>query len=413
METDECDPSPTVSDRNKLALISLSDAKSVIIPTVPIFQIRQTSAQAISSLTQPYIRNHINYLNIEISSNTNLENQEQTKSSLDIDWSKSLFKPASNLGNSKRRECKSNSEDNYVNKLCDQPMNSQSNRLDPIRRTQRRSAEFSVQHNKHLSGKFGFNPTNTYKQKIIQLVGNKSGSDLKNNQELKSLKTAITREKKGLKRLVGGGSRIGTADIFSNKKQQADIKKLFQLVNDNELLKLENLLDTNIYDINCCDDKQRTCLHIASSKGNLEIVRLLISYGANPNIRDCVSNLPIHLAIISSHVPVVTLLLEAGTDIQSLDLNGNTVLHLAGTRLRWLLNDENKKASPKLKYEAIMIMNMIKQYLRRKKALTSELDNLADRLENVIQLEDVNGLDDILNQFDTLDIKSSSKKSFI
>jgi hypothetical protein len=52
---------------------------------------------------------------------------------------------------------------------------------------------------------------------------------------------------------------------------------------------------------------------------------------------------------------VVTLLLEAGTDINTLDLNGKTVLHLAGTRLRWLLNDENNKASPKLKIEAIMV----------------------------------------------------------
>ena len=118
---------------------------------------------------------------------------------------------------------------------------------------------------------------------------------------------------------------------------------------------VDELLDSNMYDVNCTDDKQRTCLHIASAKGNVEIIRLLLEHGANPNIRDCVNNLPIHLAIISSQVPAVTLLLEAGTDIHSLDLNGKTVLHLAGTRLRWLLNDENHKASPQLKKEAIMV----------------------------------------------------------
>ena len=51
--------------------------------------------------------------------------------------------------------------------------------------------------------------------------------------------------------------------------------------------------------------------------------------------------------------------LEAGTDIHSLDLNGKTVLHLAGTRLRWLINEENQKASPKLKYEAIMVCDYL------------------------------------------------------
>jgi ankyrin repeat protein len=126
-------------------------------------------------------------------------------------------------------------------------------------------------------------------------------------------------------------------------------------VSSNDYATVMELLDSNLYDVNCLDDKQRTCLHIASSRGALDIVRLLLNYGANTNVRDCVGNLPIHLAIISSHVPVVTLLLEAGTDIHSLDVNGKTVLHLAGTRLRWLLNDENQKASPKLKFEAIMV----------------------------------------------------------
>jgi ankyrin repeat protein len=116
------------------------------------------------------------------------------------------------------------------------------------------------------------------------------------------------------------------------------------------------LLESDMYDVNCNDDKQRTCLHIASSRGNVNIVRLLLDYGANPNLRDCVNNLPIHLAIIATHVPVVTVLLEAGTDIHTLDMNGKTVIHLAGSRLRWLLSEENNKVSPKLKYEAIIVI---------------------------------------------------------
>lgn len=56
---------------------------------------------------------------------------------------------------------------------------------------------------------------------------------------------------------------------------------------------------------------------------------------------------------------------------------------------------------------------MIKQYLRKKKANTTDLDMLADRLESVINLEDINrsSLDDILNQFDTLNIQTNSQQN--
>lgn len=411
METDDhC-------ERNKLALISLSDAKSVIIPTIPIFQLKQTSSQAITSLTQPYahrssILTSFNNLNVEISSSSlEIDNPEENPDNLGIDWSNSLFKPAAGFGQSKRRECKSSSDEIFISEILPNQTIKTSkivSNTDTLKQTGRCSAEFMppVLETRRLSGQFGFNPT---KSKIFQLVGvSKAVTDLKH------LKTAFGRDSKksNLKRLSGGLARL-----TSDRKYQTETinhnKKIFHLVSNNEYVKLKDLLETNIHDVNSCDDKQRTCLHIASARGNLDIVRLLLDYGANPNIRDCVSNLPIHLAIISSHVPVVTLLLEAGTDIHSLDENGNTVLHLAGTRLRWLLNDDNIQVSAKLKLEAIMIMDMIKQYLRKKKANTADLDMLADRLESVINLEDVNrsSLDDILNQFDTLNIQTNSQQN--
>ena len=54
-------------------------------------------------------------------------------------------------------------------------------------------------------------------------------------------------------------------------------------------------------------------------------------------------------------------------------------------------------------------MDMIKLYLKRKKASVADLDMLADRLENVISLDDMSSLDDILSQFDTLNIKTNSQ----
>ena len=56
-------------------------------------------------------------------------------------------------------------------------------------------------------------------------------------------------------------------------------------------------------------------------------------------------------------------------------------------------------------------MDMIKQYLRQKKANITDLDMLANRLETVINLEDMNSLDDILDQFDTLNIQANSQQN--
>ncbi len=56
-------------------------------------------------------------------------------------------------------------------------------------------------------------------------------------------------------------------------------------------------------------------------------------------------------------------------------------------------------------------MDMIKQYLRQKKANITDLDMLANRLETVINLEDMNSLDDILDQFDTLNIQATSQQN--
>ena len=52
-------------------------------------------------------------------------------------------------------------------------------------------------------------------------------------------------------------------------------------------------------------------------------------------------------------------------------------------------------------------MNMIKQYLQRKKVTSTDLNSLADRLENVFSLDDISSLTkELLNQFDTLNIKT-------
>lgn len=51
---------------------------------------------------------------------------------------------------------------------------------------------------------------------------------------------------------------------------------------------------------------------------------------------------------------------------------------------------------------------MIKEYLRRKKETSTDLDSLADKLENVFNLDDISNLTiEFLDKFETMNIKTN------
>lgn len=348
----------------------------------------------------------------------------------DVANSKS-FQHNSGSSGSNRRECKSTSDESYTLELEEQSLiASATNKIEKMSAASTRGTTLgsSQLDNGDLlnstssliyplsAGRFGFNPLASLETTFPSRLRASSRSSRISLSGVGSVRssytsgTSIGGGRKTLKRLSGQSKFFIDNLKKANHRDYNCHKKLFYAVSNNDIKTVQELLDSNSYDVNCFDDKQRTCLHVASSRGYVELVRVLLEYGANPNIRDCVNNLPIHLAIISSHVQCVTVLLEAGTDIHSLDLNGKTVLHLAGTRLRWLLNDDNHKASPKLKFEAIMIMNMIKEYLRRKKTTTtSDLDSLVNQLENSFNLDDINSIThQLLDQFETLNINNNN-----
>jgi ankyrin repeat protein len=64
----------------------------------------------------------------------------------------------------------------------------------------------------------------------------------------------------------------------------------------------------------------------------LEVVELLLRYGANPNTRHLDGKTPLHFAAEEGHVAVVELLLQHGADPSSQDEDGNAALHLAARR---------------------------------------------------------------------------------
>jgi ankyrin repeat protein len=71
--------------------------------------------------------------------------------------------------------------------------------------------------------------------------------------------------------------------------------------------------------------------HYASANGQVEIVRVLLSKGANLQIKNLREMQPLHLASEGSHgVPrTVKILLNHGADTNTKDCWGNTPLHYA------------------------------------------------------------------------------------
>lgn len=83
--------------------------------------------------------------------------------------------------------------------------------------------------------------------------------------------------------------------------------------------------------INICNSDGYTALHIATSLGHYDLVRLLINYRADINIVTRVKQLtPLHIACQNNNLSIVRLLLAAKQcNVNAQDYRGNTALHYA------------------------------------------------------------------------------------
>jgi hypothetical protein len=76
-------------------------------------------------------------------------------------------------------------------------------------------------------------------------------------------------------------------------------------------------------------ERSGIALFVASHRGNINMVRSLITIGAQINYKSSFGRTPIMISIASDKMQVVDLLLEAKVDIDVEDLNGDNVVDLA------------------------------------------------------------------------------------
>jgi ankyrin repeat protein len=110
---------------------------------------------------------------------------------------------------------------------------------------------------------------------------------------------------------------------------------LLQYVFDGQLDFIKSLINTGI-DVDTCQEKGmthengRTALILAISEEYLEIVKILIESGADPNLRDeDSSDSPLIYAVRKQNTEIVDLLVKSGANINYQNTNGDTAISIA------------------------------------------------------------------------------------
>ena len=80
------------------------------------------------------------------------------------------------------------------------------------------------------------------------------------------------------------------------------------------------------------EEDSKTPLLVAASKGNADMVRLLLKNGADLDAKDDCDNNALHIACSKGHADVANRLIKAGCDVASIAGNGATALHLAARK---------------------------------------------------------------------------------
>jgi len=200
---------------------------------------------------------------------------------------------------------------------------------------------------------------------------------------------------------------------------------LFDCICRGDVEKVAELFCSSGMSVNVCDDKGRTPLHIACSRGQTKMVNFLLSLNADIDVEDFLRNTPLHLASISGNSEVVSLLLKKAlcqkkniNEVLRHDITRKTPLNWAISRLQRLksrINQEDSNSFMILREELQEIIDLFFQFLELLKneqsnnkkpgwdeqiymnTLEETIQYCAHRAESATNIEDILMLESMLN----------------
>ncbi len=127
----------------------------------------------------------------------------------------------------------------------------------------------------------------------------------------------------------------GNSDSAKPNKSPMDeetyemIQQLFQLVRSSDAKRLQGLFDKGFDAPNIRDGKGNTLLMLASYNGQIEMTRVLLQNGGDPQIANDMGQIPLAGAAFKGNLEMAKLLIENGADVNAQMADGKTSLMFA------------------------------------------------------------------------------------
>ncbi len=107
------------------------------------------------------------------------------------------------------------------------------------------------------------------------------------------------------------------------------IQQLFQLVRSSDAARLQGLFERGFDAPNIRDGKGNSLLMLASYNGQLEMTRVLLEHGGDPQLANDMGQIPLAGAAFKGDAAMARLLIEHGADVNARMPDGKTPLMFA------------------------------------------------------------------------------------